>query len=641
MFQTTAAGYRRASLPLARVRIEDSFWTPRQEQIRTHTLPQQEEMMRRTGHFDALTLTWQPGDAREPHIFWESDLAKWIEAASYCLAVADDPALAAAIDQVIAMLASAQQPDGYLNPYFTVVRPGERFTDLRDAHELYCAGHLIEAGVAHHAATGKTTLLDVVRRYADLIEETFGPGGACEGGYDGHEEIELALVKLYRATGERRYLELSRRMIEARGTQPYYFEIEAERRGTPGFFGGLFRQREDQPERFREYNQSHLPITEQATIVGHSVRAMYLLSGVTDVAAEYDDPELLAAAIRLWQDLVATKLYLTGGVGSDPSIEGFGVAYDLPNRHGYAETCAAIGLVQWAQRLNHVTGDGRNVDTLERALYNAVLGGASADGTHYFYGNPLASDGDVHRREWFGCACCPPNLARLVSELGHYVYAQGNHEAIINLFVASTAQFDIEGQNVTIAQRTDYPCGGGVTVTVTPDRPGADLTLAIRIPDWARHTASLNGQPVTDPVDNGYLLLDRSWAPGDTVELDIDLTPRRTWAHPLISSTAGNVALERGPVVYCLEGVDHGGVPVTSVVLPRHADLTEHVDGSGDVLIRAEALADVAETESLYRPTAPKTTPITLTALPYFRWGNRGRSDMTVWIRETVDTAIS
>ena len=601
--------------------------------------------MRRTGQFEALRLTWRPGDQPEPHIFWESDIAKWIEAASYCLAVRDDPDLSTSVDAAIDLLGQAQQADGYLNVYFTVVRPGERFTDLQDAHELYCAGHLIEAGVAHYEATGKTTLLDIVRRYADLIDNTFSPGGPCEGGYDGHQEIELALVKLYRATHEQRYLELSRRMIEARGTQPFYFEAEARRRSHPGYFEPVFPQRASEPQRFREYNQSHAAVVQQQHIVGHSVRAMYMLSAVTDLAAEYDDTDLRSAATRLWNDLEDTKLYVTGGVGSDPSIEGFGPAFDLPNRHGYAETCAAVGLVQWAQRMSNLTGEGRYVDVLERALYNGVLSGASTDGTHYFYGNPLASNGDLHRHEWFGVACCPPNLARLISELGHYVYAQGDQEAVINLYASGAATMDVAGSTVILRQQTNYPWQGIVAITVEPEVEGHEFTLSVRVPVWSSHRVNLNGDPLElEPVD-GYLRIRRSWTPGDVVELALDLAPRRVWADPRVTSAAGRVALQRGPIVYCLEGVDHDSL-VTSLTLPRNAALTEETQHDGQVFIHADVLADrdtvaVAGQDGaggrglLYRREAPVPAPAVLTAVPYFAWGNRGLSDMTVWVRET------
>jgi uncharacterized protein len=633
----------RTPLPLSAVTIDDAFWAPRRELVRTHTLRHQHEQLSRPGRqLDALQLTWQPGDPYEPHIFWESDIAKWIEAASYCLATTDDPELDAAVDAAIELLAGAQQDDGYLNVYFTVVRPGERFTDLRDAHELYAAGHLIEAGVAHVEATGKTRLLDIVRRYADLIDATFSPDGPCAGGYDGHEEIELALVKLYRVSGERRYLELGRRLIDWRGRQPYYFDLEEQRRGTPGYFGAAWRQHRTEPDRHREYNQSHQPVVDQAEVVGHAVRAMYLYSAMTDLAAEYDDPRFRDALIRLWTDLTTRKMYVTGGIGSDPEIEGFGPAYDLPDAHGYAETCAAIGLVMWAQRMSNLTGHGSYVDTLERALYNGVLSGMSADGTHYFYDNPLASDGSVARHEWFGVACCPPNLARLLSSLGRYIYAQGPSEAVVNLFVTGTARFDLAGGEVILRQDTGYPQTGTVSIRVSSAPAAARFTLAVRIPEWSRPTVRLNGQQLDQPeIRDGYLVLDRQWQPGDVVDLDLRLAVRRTWAHPAVAATAGKVALERGPIVFCLEGVDHEQ-PVHTLTLDRDTALFAVPDDrTGVVMLHADARTDVPADDALYSSVPPLPQAGRLTAVPYFSWANRGLSDMSVWIRDGRTTGTS
>ncbi|MFI7128707.1 glycoside hydrolase family 127 protein [Nonomuraea sp. NPDC050153] len=635
---TSAAALRREPLPLTAVTIDDEFWAPRRELIRTRTLRHQEGQLRRPGkQFDALSLSWRPGDPDEPHIFWESDVAKWIEAAGHFLATTDDPELDRAVDEAIELLAGAQQDDGYLNAYFTVVKPGERFTDLRDAHELYCAGHLIEAGVAHYEATGKTRLLDIVRRYADLIDTVFGPEGPCAGGYDGHQEIELALVKLYRVTGEPRYLDLGRRLIDRRGEQPYYFEAELERRGTPGYFGTRLPRRPGDLRRFREYNQSHLPVVDQAEAVGHSVRAMYMYSAMTDLAGEYDDDRLLQAVRRLWTDVTTRKLYITGGIGSDPGIEGFGPGYDLPDAHGYAETCAAIGLVQWAQRMSNLTGHGHYVDALERALYNGVLSGASADGTRYFYGNPLASDGTVARQEWFDCACCPPNLARLLGELGRYVYAQGPGEAVINLYVAGTARFTLAGGAVTLRQDTAYPREGNLAVTVTHADDGeVEFTLAVRVPGWSRRlTVIVNGEPVHQPVlRDGYCTVSRRWRAGDVVEIDFGMEVRRTWAHPAVAATAGKVALERGPIVFCLEGVDHDGA-VHSLALARETPVHAVPDErTGVVTLRADATAEAAGDDRLYGDRPPARRSVTLTAVPYFSWANRGLSDMTVWIRD-------
>ncbi|WP_247045445.1 glycoside hydrolase family 127 protein [Arthrobacter rhizosphaerae] len=622
-------------LPLAAVVIDDHFWSPKRDVVRSRTLPQQEEQMRKGGQFEALKLAWKAGEP-EPHIFWESDVAKWIEAASHCLATSPDPELEAAVDEAIELLDGAQQEDGYLNVYFTVVRPGDRFTDLRDGHELYCAGHLIEAGVAHYQATGKTSLLGIVRRYADLIATTFSPGGPCEGGYDGHPEIELALVKLYRATGERRYLELSHQLITNRGRQPFYFDIELERRGNEGYFAGFFPQRPEQVQRFREYNQSHKPVAIQDKAVGHSVRAVYMYSALTDLAAEYGDTELAKACDVLWENLTNKKLYITGGIGSNHSIEGFGPDYDLPNEDAYAETCAAIGLVQWAQRMANTRHDGRYIDVLERALYNGVLSGASADGTRYFYGNPLASSGNVHRQEWFGVACCPPNLARLLSELGRYAYSLGSNEALINLFIAGTARFTLDVGDITLRQITDYPRHGKTEIIVSTPQ-AAEFTLSVRIPSWSKPTVTLNGLPLDiTGVRNGYLSLTRTWDDGDTVSLDLNLAPRRTWANPNIASTTGKVALAWGPLVYCLEGVDHN-VPVRSITLPRSSELRAVADDrTGAVTLHAAATAlSPSHDGELYPTSPPDAKPVALTAVPYFSWANRGQADMTVWIHET------
>jgi len=618
--------------------IDDAFWAPRREIVRRRTLPQQERQLRTGGQFEALTLQWKTGDPNEPHIFWESDVAKWIEAASYLLAVSPDPELEASVDEAIELLAGAQQEDGYLNVYFTVVKPGERFTDLRDAHELYCLGHLIEAAVAHHDATGKRSLLDIVRRYADLVCREFGEGGSCRGGYDGHQEIELALVKLTRATGDERYLALAKQMIDDRGQQPYYFELESQRRKTPGYFQQIFPQREEEAQRFREYNQSHLPVREQAEAVGHSVRAMYMVSAMTDLAVETGDVQLLQACERLWDSVTATKMYVTGGLGSDPSIEGFSAPYVLPTYSGYGETCAAIGLVMWAQRMVNVTCDGRYADVMERALYNGVLAGGSADGTAYFYGNPLASNGDVHRHEWFGVACCPPNYARLLTSLQTYAYAQSEEELAVHLYIGGTVR-TIAGGGANIVVSTTYPASGSLTLEVEPDGGERDWTLSLRLPEWATSAAvSINGEEVDleQAVTRGYARLRRRWQQGDCVSLTFDYSPRRVWADPRVADSAGRVCLQLGPLVYCLEGVDHS-VPVQQLSLPQDADLrTELDDSMGLITILAQAKADLAEEPDCpYSSQTPRLEGQTLRAIPYFHWANRGQSTMSVWVRES------
>lgn len=622
------------------VTVDDPFWSPLQALVRTRTLPQQEHHLRTGGQFEALRLRWRPGDPGEPHIFWESDVAKWIEAASHVLETSPDAHLEASVDEAIALLAGAQQPDGYLNVYFTVVAPGQRFTDLHAAHELYCLGHLVEAAVAHHRATGRTSLLDVVRRYVDLVDREFAVGGPREGGYCGHPEIELALVALARATGEPRYRDLARRMLAWRGTEPWYFAQELARRGRPGYFGPIGTADPETLRRSREYNQSHAPVREQHEAVGHSVRAMYLYCAMADLAVDDTDADLFAVCERLWRSTTGTKAYVTGGLGADPSIEGFRGAYELPDVGAYAETCAAIGLVMWARRMLNATGDGRYGDVLETALYNGVLAGMSADGTSYFYANPLASDGHETRSPWFGVACCPPNLARLVTAVQQYAYADDEHELAVHLYLSGEVRTRAGG-GAQVQVGADYPRSGDVTCTVHPHRPGTAWTLSLRVPAWA-HGATVEVPGATAvpvaPTPDGYVHLHRAWADGDVVRLHLPLSPRRVWADPRVGACVGRVALARGPLVHCLEGVDHDG-PVQDLVLPRDAVLREEpgADGAAVVIVAdGAALTTPHGADALYRGTPPDSRPARIRAVPYSGWGNRGATSMRVWIRETV-----
>lgn len=625
-------------VPFTRVTIADTFWAPRLQINREHTIPHIYQQCLETGRIDAFKPDWQPGPditARSawggtPVMFWDSDVAKWLQAASYSLATHSDEQLEALVDDVIAIVARAQHADGYLNTWFTTVDPQNRWKNLRDWHELYCAGHLIEAGAAHFQATGKRTLLEVVCRYADYIGSVFGAGPGKKRGYPGHPEIELALVKLYHATGEQRYLELSRYFVDERGRQPHYFDQEARERG-------------DDPANFwartYEYNQSHLPVREQRQVVGHAVRAMYLYSGMVDLAREYGDDSLLETCQQLWPNLTTKRMYVTGGIGTSSKNEGFTNDYDLPNESAYAETCAAIGLIFWAHRLLQLDCNGRYADILELALYNSVLSAVSSEGRHFFYENPLASTGLHQRQPWFFCPCCPPNLARLFASLGEYIYAQSETEAVVHLYIQGTGRLSVGGQAVSLSQETNYPWDGTVAIQVSPESP-ATFGLRLRIPGWCRTArVEVNGEAVdlSGRLEQGYLKIERLWQPGDMVRLDLDMPVERLSAHPEVQVDQGHVALRRGPLIYCLEQCDQAE-PLHRLVLPPTAALTTQVEPDllqGVVVVRgtAAALDDAGWEDTLYRPEPPVARPVPITAIPYYAWGNREPGPMRVWLR--------
>jgi len=613
---------------LTDVTIDDPFWTPRQEANRAVSIPHILAMCRQTGRVDAFRLDWRPGDPNPPHIFWDSDVAKWIEAAAYSLATRPDKRLEAEVDEIIDLIVAAQQTEGYLNIHFTVVEPEKRWANLRDWHELYCAGHLIEAAVAYWQATGKRALLDAVCRYADYIGSVFGRGKGKKRGFPGHEELELALVKLFRATGEQRYLKLSKFFVDERGRKPHYYDKEAKERG-------------DDPKtwwaRDYSYNQSHVPVREQDEALGHSVRAMYLYSGMADVAAETGDEELRTACKRLWASAVERKMYVTGGVGSAHQGEKFTADYDLPNESAYAETCAAIGLVYFAHRMLQLEADGKYADVLEQALYNGVLSGVGVRGDRFFYVNPLASAGGHHRQEFFGCACCPPNLARLIAELGSYVYATSGNALYVNLYVGGEGETEVAGWPMTLHQETCYPWEGAVKLTVELGQP-TKFDVRLRLPGWCRaFSLEVNDEPVEPRLTKGYASLKREWQDGDVVELCLDMPVERIVANPAVVEDAGKVALQRGPLVYCLEQCDHSG-DVRGLALPDDAELTARFDTNllgGATVIETTGLAPAATgwKGSLYRPLSETSAkPVRIKAIPYCLWDNRAPGAMAVWL---------
>ncbi len=625
-------------VPLSRVTIQDSFWAPRQEINRRITIPAIYRRLKETGHIEQLKLEWKPGMPNPPHIFRESELAKWIEAVSYSLVTHPGEKLEALLDEIIGLLAKAQQPDGYLNAYFTVVEPGKRWMNLRDAHELYCAGHLVEAAVAHYNATGKRSLLDVMCRYADYIDSVFGPGPGQKRGYCGHPEIELALIKLYCTTGEPRYLRLSQFFVEERGKQPHYFDQEARARGeNPADFWA----------KSYAYSQSHLPVRAQTEAVGHAVRAMYLYCATTDLALETGDETLLQTCERLYESVCHRRMYVTGGIGSDHNIEGFTSDYDLPNESAYAETCAAIGLFLWMHRMLHIACDGRYTDVMERCLFNGILSGISLTGDRFFYENPLAVSRQreifwrdpLHRQEWYAVACCPPNIARVIASLGAYIYAESDTDAIVHLYVQGSGTLHVAGQKVIVRQATQYPWDGVVKITVETER-SANFGLKLRIPGWCRHaTLTVNGQAWAVAPDRGYVRIQRFWNAGDEAVLTMAIPIERVYAHPQVAANRGCVALQRGPVIYCLEGVDNGD-NLHLVALPRTATLEAQFEKDllgGGVTIHGEVLRAVdsqTEMQILYSTVPPTYQPFYFKAVPYYAWDNRDTGDMLVWIHE-------
>jgi DUF1680 family protein len=563
-------------------------------------------------------------------MFWDSDLGKSIETIAYSLYRKPNADLEARADAIIDMYEKLQQKDGYLNAWFQRVQPGRRWTNLRDHHELYCAGHLMEAAVAYYQATGKRKLLDIMCRYADHMIEIFGHDEGQIPGYCGHEEVELALVKLARVTGDRKYLDLSRFFVDERGRDPHFFTAEALRDG---------RNPKDYVHTSYEYSQAHLPVREQDKVVGHAVRAMYLYSGMADIATEHQDDTLTAALDTLWDDLTTKQMYVTGGIGPAAANEGFTDEFDLPNDTAYAEICASVGLVFWASRMLGRGPNRRYADVMERALYNGALAGLAKDGKTFFYDNPLESTGKHHRWVWHRCPCCPPNIARLVSSVGSYMYAVADNELAVHLYGESSMTTKIAGGTVRVVQHTNYPWDGGITLEVDPDATGS-FAIALRIPEWAKDAAlTINGSE-TDLMAvavDGYARLSRNWAKGDVIELKLPLALRPQYASPRVRQDAGRVSLARGPLIYCVEETDNGG-DLNAFIVPKSlpCDRTRKIPGlNGALAVEIDVSKEDASgwEGSLYQPEPAKRVAATMTLVPYHLWDNREPGEMLVWLQ--------
>jgi DUF1680 family protein len=630
--------YRRVDF--TKVELHGSFWRERVETVLTRTIPSQYQRLEESGILDSLSLPKPVPPIRIPRnmhgfttqIFWDSDVGKWIEAASYALSLRRDAAIEQRIDAIVETLEKAQAADGYLNCWYLEREPENRWTNLRDNHELYNAGHLLEGAIAYFQATRRRRFLDIMERYVAHIRATFGTGPGQKPGYPGHQEIELALVKLYHLTGERKHLDLAAYFINQRGTQPHYFDLERAARGEPR---DLFVQRTF------EYNQSHLPVREQHKVVGHAVRAMYMYTAMADLAAELGDVGLRRACEALWRDITETRMYLTGGFGPSASNEGFTADYDLPNETAYAETCASVAMIFWAQRMLHLDLDGRYADVLEQALYNNALAGLSRDGEHYFYDNKLDSDGSHKRWTWHPCPCCTMNVARLVASVSGYFYSVGDDVFAVHLYGGATTCVEVGGTEVTVDERSNYPWEGDISLAIAPRSP-ASFTLKLRIPGWAAGaTATVNGEAidVAAGTENGYLAIRRRWQAGDRVRLNLPMPPERVYAHPRVNADQNRVALRRGPLVYCAEQVDNEADPHL-LRLPRSSALADERRDLFDGIVALTASGAMVDATrwggALYGRAPAEAKGTTITAVPYFLWCNRGSNPMQVWLAETA-----
>lgn len=616
----------------AKVAITDSFWKPKMNKVATATLAaciyQTEVKTPRIRNFEKVA--GKKGEKHEGIYYDDSDVYKALEAIAYSLNNRPDAALEKKADDWIDKIAAAQLPDGYLNTYYTLGRLDQRWTDM-EKHEDYCAGHLIEAAVAYYNTTGKRKLLDVAIRFANHIDSTFRLNN--RPWVTGHQEIELALMKLYHATGNDRYRQLAGWFLDQRGR---------------GYGKGVIWDQWKDPR----YCQDAVPVKQQTEITGHAVRAMYLYTGAADVAAATGDPGYMQAMKTVWEDVTDRNMYITGGIGSSGTNEGFSVDYDLPNEAAYCETCASVGMVFWNHRMNLLTGESKYADILEKSLYNGALAGLSLTGDRFFYGNPLASRGQHYRREWFGTACCPSNIARLVASVGDYIYAQSDDAMWINLFVASNTTLQSGNTAIALAMQTNYPWDGNVRLTVNPNKR-IERSLYIRIPGWLTGkavpgniyafdnampqpplTIRVNGQPISYTGQNGYAVIKRTWRKNDVVEISMPMNVMFVRSRPEVKQNNERIAVQRGPLIYCAEGTDNGGqvwnilmAAPSNPVTDHQAILTEKI-----VALKTQTAVVAASPDG----DSVQTVTRNVTLIPYYAWANRGQTPMQVWFPQKV-----
>lgn len=623
--QPESHGYPIDPVPFTSVSVSDPFWSPRLQASREVTIPLAFSKCEETGRYQNFIRATQPCDTFkvEGFPFDDTDVYKTIEGASYLLQTYPDPALESYIDSVLVLVAAAQEPDGYLNTSYTMnpahphrwMGPGRWDAVEVLSHEFYNLGHMVEGAVAHYRATGKRNFLDIAIRYADCVSRAIGDGEGQRALVPGHQIAEMALAKLYLATGDKKYLDQAKFFLDKRG----------------------YTSRKD------AYSQAHKPVVEQDEAVGHAVRAAYMYAGMADVAALTGDTAYIAAVGRIWDNIVGKKLYITGGIGARYDGESFGDAYELPNLEAYCETCAAIGNVYVNHRLFLLHGDSKYYDVLERTLYNGLISGVSIDGGRFFYPNPLASEGQHQREPWFGCACCPSNICRFIPSLPGYLYAVKGRDVYANLYIGGTARLKVGGRDVTLSQSGDYAGTGRQTITVDANKAGR-FTLKLRIPGWARdivapgglyafvgnaggYTVKVNGEEVAGALDKGYLAIDRKWKKGDRVELEFPMEPRFVAARPEVEADRGRLAVQRGPLVYCAEWPDNDFAFGAAVVNPEMPMTIRSSDMLGGVTI-VDVPAQLVER----RDGRLGLSDVKLAMIPYYAWAHRGKGKMAVWL---------
>lgn len=621
--------------------IRDPFWSPKQQLILDTVIDYQEKILNdqipgaEKSHAVAnfrIAAGLEEGEFYGM-VFQDTDVAKWLEGVAYTLTIRPDPDLEKRADAVIEIIARAQQPDGYLNTYFTIKEPEHKYQNLLECHELYCAGHMMEAAVAYYEATGKDALLKVMENMAENIASHIGPGKI--EGVPGHPEVEIGLMRMYHTTGKEKYRDMAQYFIDRRGQDPSWFQKERQQRDWEYY---------PMNPADTKYNQSYAPVRQQSSAEGHAVRAVYLFTAMADLAASIGDESLLLACETLWENIVQKRMYVTGSIGSTVEGEAFTIDYDLPNDTAYAETCAAIGMVFFSKQMLDITLDGKYADIIELELYNGILSGMQLDGQRFFYVNPLEVNPGVsgelygyrhvlpQRPGWYACACCPTNTVRLITSLGGYAFSENPQTIFANLFIGG--EFDLDKARIQV--ESQYPWQGDITYRIRP-KAQTPFSIALRLPRFAKNAVvSVNGEVQQADREKGYVYLLRRWKEDDLVRVTFEMPVRRIYANPAVRADAGRVALMRGPLVYCMEGADNPGL-LQSLRLPRDSRFAIHPveDGvlKGNVILTADGWQNVCGPE-LYSDEPPRQKPVTLTAVPYYTWGNRGLNQMLVWIAE-------